>query len=96
MCVRKDVAYNILILQNRIPVRLLVPFLENNLGSYQKESGETNNLESYKTLIYLMFITNYHVELLCHHSDFSKTYINLLKLIYQFKFIYIIHILILI
>ena len=31
-------------------------FLENNLGSYQKESGETNNLESYKTLIYLMFI----------------------------------------
>ena len=31
-------------------------FLENNLGSYQKESVETNNLESYKTLIYLMFI----------------------------------------
>lgn len=31
-------------------------YLENNLGSYQKESGEIHNLESYKALIYFMFI----------------------------------------
>ena len=39
-----------------IEITKKLSYLENNLGSYQKESDGINNLESYKTLLYLMFI----------------------------------------